>query len=270
VLSDIDRQLMQGGGELRWGEFGDTAFVVVSCDKYADLWRHFFALFWRHWPDCPYQVHLVTNHNANAIDGVTVIAIGDDRSYADNLRLALDRIGHEWVVMWLDDVFLSGRVDTERLIRMFKHAKRMGAGYLKLAADMPMAYEGDNGQEIGPLPKGIRYRGAVGLALYHRKTLLDLLPPGASAWDLDRSDLCDHLEAPFYAFTPNAAKAPPIPYVHLLIKGKWFLEALPFLRREGLVELRSSRRAQSLVGYLRVRLYLARLALLRVARLHWR
>jgi hypothetical protein len=270
VLSDVDRSSIQGGGGPRQGEFGDTAFVVVSCDKYSDLWEHFFTLFRRHWPDCPFPVHLVTNHKCNSIDGVTVVAIGDDRSYSDNLRLALDRIGHEWIVMWLDDVFLSGRVDTARLSRMFEHARRVGSGYLKLAADMPMAYEGDSGQEIGPLPKGIRYRAAVGMALYHRNTLLDLLTPGASAWDLDRSDLCDRLDAPFYAFTPSAAKSPPIPYVHLLVKGKWFLDALPFLRREGLVDLRASRRAQSLSSYLRARLYLAALTLLRVARVHWR
>jgi hypothetical protein len=270
VLSDIDRQLMQGDGEPRRREVGDTAFVVVSCDKYSDLWEPFFEFFRRYWPDCPYKRYLITNHKVIQVDGVEIISIGDDRSYADNLRLALGRIDHEWIVMWLDDVFFSGKVETGRLCKMIDHARQMGAGYLKLAADMPMAYESDDGQEIGPLPKGIRYRSAVGMALYHRKTLLSLLTPGASAWDLDRSTLSDRLDAPFYAFTPKAARSPPIPYVHMLIKGKWFLEALPFMQREGLRALRRSRPAQSFAGYMRLRFHLALLAVLRVARVYWR
>ena len=33
-----------------------VALLVISIDR--DLWPPFFELLWRHWPDCPYPIHL--------------------------------------------------------------------------------------------------------------------------------------------------------------------------------------------------------------------
>lgn len=248
----------------------DTAFVVVSCDKYSALWSPFFRCLNKYWPDCPFDKYLVSNHLDINEPDVRVIKVGEDKSYSDNLRNALGQIDHEWVILWLDDVFVSGRVGTERLLRMLGHTKRTGAGYLKLAADMPMAYKEDPGDEIGPLPKGIKYRSAIGCVLYKKSTILKLLIPNASAWDLDRSTIAEQLEEPFYALTPNASKKPPIEYTHLLIKGRWIVEALPFLSREGLGELRKSRKIQTPWEFLYTKIYLARLYVFRLLRIYWR
>jgi len=39
----------------------NCSILIPSCDKYSDLWRPFFTLFWRHWPDCPFPVYLGSN-----------------------------------------------------------------------------------------------------------------------------------------------------------------------------------------------------------------
>lgn len=248
----------------------DTAFIVVSCDKYSDLWSPFFKSFNKYWPDCPFDTYLVSNHQDFSAPELSVLKIGDDKSYSDNLRLALNQIEHKWVILWLDDVFISEKVDNSRLLGILAYAKNADAGYLKLAADMPMAYKPDAGQEIGCLPKGIKYRSAIGVTFYKKETLLKLLTPNSSAWELDRSSIADQLSEPFYALTPEASKNPPIRYAHLLIKGRWILEALPFLRKEGFYELRKSRKIQSVWVYLYAKVYLSRLYFLRLLKIYWK
>ena len=37
------------------------AILMLSCDKYSDLWDDFFNLKERFWPDCPYHCYLATD-----------------------------------------------------------------------------------------------------------------------------------------------------------------------------------------------------------------
>jgi hypothetical protein len=90
---------------------------------------------------------------------------------------------------------------------MIRAAQRRGAGYLKLSPDMPLSYEPASPDEVGPVPKGVRYRAAIGASFYYRSTLLRLLTPGASAWDLDKSDVCNDLPEEFLAM--SARRSPP-------------------------------------------------------------
>lgn len=39
-----------------------TAYVVLSCDSYNDIWEPYGELFNRFWPDCPYDCFLATHH----------------------------------------------------------------------------------------------------------------------------------------------------------------------------------------------------------------
>jgi hypothetical protein len=247
----------------------DTAFVVVSCDKYSDLWEPFFQCLTKYWPDCPFDKYLISNYEGINYKDVKVLKIGEDKAYSDNILKALEALDYEWIILWLDDVFLSHPVSTNRLIKILETAKESEAGYLKLAADMPMSYQSDPSIEIGVLPKGIKYRSAIGCALYNYNTLSKLLTPNSSAWELDRSDLSDQLEEKFFAYTPATAKSPPIRYKHLLIKGQWLIGATSFLLREGFVELVRKRRVQSIFAFVYLNLYQARLFFFRVLRIYW-
>jgi hypothetical protein len=152
---------------------------------------------------------------------------------------------------------------------MIGAAQRRGAGYLKLSPDMPLSYEA-SADEVGPVPKGVRYRSAIGASFYSRSTLLRLLTPGASAWDLDRSDVGDDLPEEFLALTVKAAREPPIPHMNAVIKGRWTLGTKAFLRTEGLGQHLDRRRSESVSSVLYRKLFVWRLAALRLFRVHWR
>lgn len=245
-----------------------VAFMVVSCDRYADLWDPFFHSLRKYWPDCPYPVYLVTNYKSYDAPGVTVIKVGDDQSYSDNLSAAIKEISEPWVILWLEDIFISAPVDTKRFEGIIAQACAIPVGYLKVSPDLPLSYA--KGQEIGPIPKGVRYRSAIGLSLYKVETLKKLLIPGASAWDLDQSTMSNELDDPFYALTSKEVRNPPITFINAVIKGKWNWPVIPFLKKEGFSRLIKDRSRLSAKGYLYIKFFLLHNFIFRTLKRHWR
>lgn len=245
----------------------DIAFVIVSCDRYSDLWEPFFYFFEKYWPDCPYKVYLISNHKAVDRDWVTTIKVGDDRSYSDNLRQAIDMLDQEWVILWLEDVFFRAPVDTARFTRIIDEARSIPVGYLKLSPQLPLSYEPKGA--IGPLPKGIRYRSGIGVSLYRVETLKKLLIPGASAWDLDTSTLSNDLDEPFYALTSREARKPLMDWEHGVIKGQWCWPAIALLKRHGFEHVLAGRQKLDARSVIYAKLFLAHNWLFRTFKKHW-
>jgi len=246
-----------------------VAFMVVSCDKYSDLWDPFFHCLRKYWPDCPYSVYLLTNHKSYDAPGVTVVNIGDDQSYSDNLRAGMSQISEPWVILWLEDVFISERVDTRRFKAIIQEAQSIPVGYLKISPDLPISYDDRQGQEIGPIPKGVRYRSAIGLSLYHVETLDKLLLPNASAWDLDTCTMSNSIDEAFYALTSTAARRPPIAWTHGVIKGRWYWSAIPFLKEEGFGDILKGRDRLGIKAYLYVKIFKLHNFVFRTLKKHW-
>lgn len=247
----------------------DVTLVVVSCDRYADLWDPFFGCLERYWPDCPFPVQLVSNERGYDRPGVQVVRIGPDRDYASNLIAAISAVQTPWLILWVEDALFRARIDTARVLAILEEAVSAGAGYLKLTADTPLAFDAPHGGRVGEIPRGVRYRSAIGTALYRKDILLQLLVPGASAWELDTSTRSNELPEPFMALTAREAREPLLPIVNAVIKGQWYRPAVSFLRREGFGHVLAGRKTQSLKAYLYIRAYLARLAMYRVLRMHW-
>jgi hypothetical protein len=247
----------------------DCAFVVVSCDAYRDLWDPFFGCMTRYWPDCPLPLYLVTNEADYQRPGVTVIRVGPDRDYSSNLAAAVAAVPTPWLIAWIEDLMFTSPVDTERVLSLLSEAVARRAGYLKLSTDAPLSYDDGEGERIGEIPRGVRYRSAIGTAFYRRETLQALLVPGWSAWELDRSTLSDRFAEPFMALTVRESRRPPLPVINTVIKGRWHRPAVSFFRREGFGSILPGRQVQTWKDYLYIRVYLMRVAAYRIVRRHW-
>lgn len=247
----------------------DVSIVVISCDAYKDLWKPFFYSFHKYWPDCPFPVFLASNECKYEDSKVKPILIGPDKDYSSNLLAIVKQVGSPWLILWLEDVFIISKIDTARIKKLIGDAQNDNAGYLKLITSTPWALVKDKKQEIGPIPKGVKYRSGLGLGLWNKETLLKLLKPGESAWQIDRSNRSNSLSEPFYALTPNVKSNPPVPVLNSVIKGRWNRDALSFLAKEGLEEYIVNRQVQSFRSYLYMKLYLFRLDLYRRLGKYW-
>jgi hypothetical protein len=218
----------------------DLAILIVSWDGFRDVWPALLDCFFRHWPDCPYPVHLGSNAVACDEPRVRPLTVGADAGYSANLIAMLERIEQEWVLIWLDDVLLSGPVDAARLEALLAQARAAGAGHVRLNVEppyvAPLFARWKRGLEAGELPPGSPYRVSIALSLWRRGTLRAVLEPGESAWQAERRGAArsDRLAEPFLCAAPTGGRRPVVPFVHGVIKGRWTWEAARFLRRAGL------------------------------------
>jgi hypothetical protein len=193
----------------------NLAILVVSCDKYVDLWQPFFALFRRFWPDCPYTVYLLSNYRKIDEKGVVSILVGEDYSWSDNLIQALPSIREEYVFMIVDDLFFIDYVQTEHLQRAFAWINRERPDYVRLNP-LPKPDKPYN-DLVGVVSEGTLYRTATVMSVWKKTVLLDLLKPGENAWQFEiygtvRSDEYEKFYSTWRAL---------VPFINCVIKGKW-------------------------------------------------
>jgi len=94
-------------------EDSQLAILVLSCDKYSDLWNDFFNLKERFWPDCPFPCYLATDTVDYQRDGVKVIHFGNIRLWTVCAREALKQIKEPYIALFLEDAFIYKSIDTK-------------------------------------------------------------------------------------------------------------------------------------------------------------
>lgn len=165
----------------------EVAVLIVSCDKYCDLWEPFCAFMSRYWPDCPFRVFLVANHMDWSHDGVTTLRVGPDRSWSDSLRTAVERVGVTYVLTIQDDFLLDAPVSTEAVIRAVGELHRQGGTYLRLVpTSVPWwRWIGRSRPDTAPIPPGSPYRISNQASVWRSDALLGLLRSGESPWEME-------------------------------------------------------------------------------------
>lgn len=216
-------------------KYSAIALVFASCDNYEDLWDPINHNLNKYWKDNPLRRYLISNYKEYKSPLVTNIRVGPDVSWSDNLLLALDKIDEKFILIYMEDLFLTRMVDTQHLYKVFNWVLNNDPNYVRLIP-YPKLKKKEN-EYIWHLKKGSLYRTALIPCIYKKKMLRTLLKPGESAWDLEikgaiRSDKYDG----FYSI-----KKPCYKYINAVIKSKWRKAGLNLLKKEG-IEIKSGER----------------------------
>jgi hypothetical protein len=205
-----------------------VTLLVLSCDKYADLWAPYLSVLDRYWPDRPQPLALVSNGRSLNRAGVGQILVGPDRSWSETLLAALESVTTEYVLLLLDDLFLIAPVDTAKVMANIVWLDRQRGNYLRLNPTPPPVrrVDADHGEAV----PGSIYRTSVVLSVWRTSTLQSLLVPGETAWDFEifGSVRSDDIGG-FYASTRYS-----IPFMNGVVKGRWAPWAVQYLSRMGI------------------------------------
>lgn len=197
-----------------------VAVLVVSCDKYADLWRPFFDLFFRYWSDCPFPVYLLSNTATVDIANVRGVPVGPDVSWSDNLLRALAQIEENYVFLFLEDLLLTGPVDTSAVETVLRWFVSSQGNYIRLNGFPPPDVVLND--TVGTVAPDTIYRTGTVLSVWRRQMLTELLRPGESAWDFETAgSVRSEAHEGFYSTRRNY-----ISVINAIIKGKWQRTAL--------------------------------------------
>lgn len=106
----------------------ECTILVNSCDSYEDLWEPFFSLFYKYWPDCPYQIILNTeskSYNFKPLDIKSFKLFNSDEkiSYGRRIRENIKRIETPLIIILLDDFFLRNAVNQNKIYEIVNWLK---------------------------------------------------------------------------------------------------------------------------------------------------
>jgi hypothetical protein len=193
--------------------------LVSSCDQYSDLWRPFFTLFWRHW-NCPFPVYLGSNTQEYRDGNVTTVSAGSSKSWTEDFRSYLDAIHSPYVIVLLEDFFLTGGVENPTVLSLLAEFANNGGNMLRLVPRPAPRVRASRKDVFGPCPPGAAYRVSLQATLWRIDVLRSLLQGTESAWEFEvrASERSNSYADGFYS-----VYRPVIPCrTHVVEKGEWF------------------------------------------------
>jgi len=244
----------------RLGSDTRISIVVPSWDGYHDVWRPFFKCFFDSWPDCPYPIFLGTGEKESPDARVSVIKLGEDSGYSDNLSTLLSRVPSQWMILWTEDLLIQRKVRSRDLSVLIEQAMELDTGYLRLACP-PLSLTSlacrsptQITDGIWRIPKGTRYRVGITVGLWKKTVLSRLLRAGESAWDLEihGSKRSDQFSEEFLTINTETG---PISLVNGVWKGSWTWPALRLVKEKDLEFELSHRGQQGWLGHVRHSIY---------------
>lgn len=193
--------------------------LVSSCDRYSDLWRPYFALLERLWPDCPFPVKLITDSIDPRIEGVCALPVGENTDWSTALLRALDRIQTPYVLFTLEDFFLRREPDTTRLLLLLHIMQQRKFRMMRLVPRRPPNMRVRGTRDYGLITPGAPYRVSTQAAYWDVHALRSLLRPGETAWEFEINGTQRSKDIEGFA----GVWAEALPYGHHVIeRGRWF------------------------------------------------
>jgi hypothetical protein len=203
-------------------EVPSCSVLVVSCDRYRDLWKPFFHLFSSYWPDCRFPVYLGANFFSVEHPGVTNLHAGEDKSWSSNLRFFLQQISSEYVLLLLEDFFLDQQVNSGIIEKHLNTLHSLGGTELRLFPNPPFDYALSGHAGLGGLHPLAQYRVSLQAALWNKAKLQQLIRDSESSWEFEvngtkrsRTDVGGYY----------CVKQPALHYQHVVERGEWFRAA---------------------------------------------
>lgn len=228
------------------------AMLVLSCDKYCDVWDDFFNLKERFWPECEYQWYIVTESKDYQRERVSTIKCGSELNWAGRFRKAVKECNTPYIGLYLEDYFIQSPIDNVRIKGFVELMEREHVSFLNLGNVFHHILRQPNPEYFAPhlmyIPQHLRYGIDTAAAIWDKDYLLEKLGEGDySAWkfEADRCAeaasekglggliLCDD------QLSFNVSEVP------VIIQGQIYPEAIKFFKEKVGYEIQSDRKVMS-------------------------
>ena len=198
----------------------DCSILIPSCDAYSDLWKPFFSLFWRYWPDCSFEVFLGSNELIFGDPRIKTIPVGTDRNWTNSVVHQLNAIDTPYVLVCLEDFFFRETIQNVRVLEALQSLKKLNGHVMRLTPRPGPNLRVEGMKDVGILELGAPYRVSTQAAIWNRQSLLNLMRAGESIWEFESlgSERAESYSEGFYGVWDPVLK-----YGHHVVeRGKWF------------------------------------------------
>lgn len=107
--------------------------LILSCDKFSDLWPAHTKLLNQNWPDRNIRTVILTDiPRKESFPGVEIIGAGYGTEFTERIRHVLPLIDTEYVLVTLDDYFPTTPIRNSAINRIVDIMSRRGYDYIRL------------------------------------------------------------------------------------------------------------------------------------------
>lgn len=217
------------------------SLLVLSCDKYSDLWLDFFKLKDKFWNNCDFKWYLVTETKSFEYPGVTVINTGTNLNWTGRLRYAITKTQSNLIGLFLDDYFISDTIDNDLIHSLVKKMLAENIMHINMSdvfynlLNMPDKHDYYD-EHLFKIPKHKKYGLSCASAIWNSQYLLDIIgTEDKSPWQFE-IDLCKKAETRngFQGLILCDDRMPfNITTVPVVIQGKYYPKAINYFHSKG-------------------------------------
>lgn len=163
--------------------------LIISCDKYSDLWDEYFKLLNKNWKGEKIDTYLVTDKPTNKkYKNVTTIVIGNNNDFAMRIKNAVKQIKSRYFLLTLDDYFIINNIYSDRLLYLTEKADKDNISYLQLydrRKTNPRKYRPI--EEIETIDLRKKYAVTLYPAIWEKSFLENSIQKNITAWEYEPS-----------------------------------------------------------------------------------
>lgn len=205
--------------------------AVITCRAYSDAWQPFTQLFYKFWPDCPYELGIY--HDRPGETWCSVIA-----------RTALD--SSEELLILQEDFFLTAPTQQSLVEHGLKLLNETGAGCVRLYP-CPGGIKEFGDPYFAIVPRGTRFRISCQAGIWNKDFLYRVacgsMSTTGEAGDFENlgSLFADELQPEVLAFKREITPWPVQYLASAITRGQWNPDAIRLCEEHGIPLDRSQR-----------------------------
>ncbi len=217
----------------------NTSVVVVSCNKYKEVWDPFFILFNKYWPDCPYKVYFLTDLQGKKpnYNNVEVLTTSEDNGWCQNTSILLDNINTKRILLFQEDFLIKKLVNTIQVRQLINFSIENNVACLRFC---PTPGPSTNFNSfVGNINKNDNYRFSMQLSLWDTKVIKPIIKSQTNIQDLEHNgiELTKNINQPFFSLYRESEGYPggPLQYfITAVTNGIWESKALQLLKKNNI------------------------------------
>jgi len=161
----------------------NVTIIVNSCDKYYQAWEILNYSYSKYWPDCPWDIVVMTNYLEAPMGKST--KLGSVLSWTSMMKNTLNQIETPYVLLHLDDYFFTDYIDTNLFLDYVRIMERDNITHLRItpATDGIEDYPLDNRFKL--IKKDSIYRTSLSPAIWNTKQFKSFLADGEDMWQFE-------------------------------------------------------------------------------------
>lgn len=216
----------------------DLTFLLVSYDGYSDLWDNFFECKEKFWKDCPYEFVLANNTKQYKRDNVRVINCGKDAQWSTRTRMGLESIGTRYVCFLLEDFFISGFVDNEKIRNAVNVMDENDIPYYKLMSLSKISTPYfDKTNRLRIIPANLKYGVSLLAGIWEKDYFLKLI--GWDNYNPWKFEIERNVEVDNAADNTSLAgiydERNILNICHMIVQGKYLPTSVKVMKNRGII-----------------------------------